>query len=509
MVISSMNLERLSTPAASLGRGDLFTVDNLLCSPVPLDGGRVAGCPVRLHGNFTMLQIVVHQAAAVRAAGVAMPAHHGLRPRVARALLIPLILSLFVAGACVSSSGASDRAQVAESPTPTPVTIRWSFWGDPWEAAINRRIVRAFEAEHPAIRVEMVHKPWSEYFTWLQREWSAGRSPDVMFLNYLPTYVPSGELEPLDAFVERDALNLDDFYPALLDAFRVDGTLYGLPRDNDTKVIYYNRAHFQEAGLPEPRAGWTWDDLRAAARTLSRTDANGIRYGFGFEPDYWWMIWVWQGGGEVVDDPRYPTRVLVDSPESVQSLQFLCDLIHLDDVTPPAAQLNTDDLNHLFREGRVSMIFGNHAHVPWFTEAAGLSWDVAPLPQNARRVNVAGGAGFTVSRRSQNKDAAWQLVKFLTSPKAQAILAESGVITPARRSVREDNIFMRQQRYRADVFVTETEIGRTNPNFRGATEMERIASANLTRLWRGEKPADAVARDMAGELRQALGLAGP
>lgn len=389
---------------------------------------------------------------------------------------------------------------------PPPITVTWSFWGDDWERSVNQRIIRAFEREHPGIRVKAEHRPWREYFTWLRGEWQAGRSPDVMFLNYIPTYVALGELEPLDPYIARDSLPLDDFYPALLAAFRWEGTLYGLPRDNDTKVIYYNRAHFAEAGIAEPATGWTWEDLRAAARALTRHDALTSRYGFGFEPSYWWLLWVWQNGGDVLDSPSHPTRVLLDSPQTAQALQFLQDLIYVDRVTPPPDQLNTDDMNRLFREGRLSMVFGNHTLVPWFAETPGLAWDVAPLPQQAARVNVAGGAGFVISRRSPQKDAAWTLLKFLTGPKAQAILAESGVITPARRSVREDSIFLRRQPYDAGVFIAETDIGRPVPNFPGVTEMERVIDAAFRPLWRGERRPVDVLRDLAPVVARVIGL---
>ena len=424
-----------------------------------------------------------------------------------RFIILLFVPILAFAAACSDSAPAPSAIRPAQAVIPQ-VTVTWSFWGDPWELAVNQRIARAFERDNPDIHVRVEHHPWGEYFTWLRGEWQDGRSPDVMFLNYIPTYVAMGELEPLDAYVARDSMQLDDFYPALLDAFRWEGALYGLPRDNDTKVIYYNRAHFAEAGIPEPKDGWTWADLRAAARALTRRDSVTPRYGFGFEPSYWWLAWVWQNGGQVLDSSTHPTSVLLDSPQNAEALQFLQDLIYTDRVTPPPDHLNTDDMNQLFRDGQLSMVFGNHALVPWFTEAPGLLWDVAPLPRNVERINLAGGAGFVLSHRSQQKEAAWTLLRFLSGPKAQAILAQSGVITPARRSVREDNIFLRQQRYSAGVFVSETELGRPVPNFPGVTEMERVIDAGLKPLWRGERPAADILRDLAPRVAAAIGING-
>jgi multiple sugar transport system substrate-binding protein len=428
---------------------------------------------------------------------------------IGRAVLTSLLLApaLLLVSACSGPDSSPSLSSATPSADGQPVTITWSFWGDDWEVIANQRILRAFEREHPQIKVQIEHRPWGQYFTWLRAEWAAGRSPDVMFLNYIPSYADTGELAPIDELVAADAAQLADFYPALLDTFRFDGHLYGLPRDNDTKVVYYNRAHFQEAGLPEPSAGWTWDDLREAALALTRHSGPEARYGFGFEPDYWWLVWLWQNGGAVVDDPYRPNVALLNSPANIEALQFLQDLIYVDGVTPPAAQLNTDAMNALFREGRLSMMFGNHTLIPWFANEPDLSWDVAPLPGNRVRANVAGGAGFVMSSRSPHREAAWELIRFLTGAKAQALLAESGVITPARRSVREDNVFLRQEPYRADVFLAETELGRAVPNFPGVTEMERVIGEGLAPLWRGERSAAEVLRDLQPQVDRIVAAA--
>src|SRR5205807_8370913 len=103
-----------------------------------------------------------------------------------------------------------------------------------------------------------------------------------------------------EARVAASRLDLSDFPPALLELFRYQGARYGLPRDNDTTVIYYNKGAFDAAGLAYPRADWTWDDLRALARALTLRDGDGrvARYGFAFEAAHWWRLWVWQNGGD-------------------------------------------------------------------------------------------------------------------------------------------------------------------------------------------------------------------
>lgn len=415
--------------------------------------------------------------------------------------LLPVFIWLTVACAGSAGSIATPLASPAtgSQPTTQPVTITWSFWGDPGEQEVNQRVARAFERENPRIKVELIFTPWETYFTTREKEWANQTAPDVMFLNNIPGYAARGALYNLDALSQRDGFSTADFYPALLEQFRYQSQLYGLPRDNDTKVLYYNKALFDQAGVAYPKAGWTWDDLRATAKALTKRDAAGqtSQYGLAWEANLWWKLWVWQNGGEVLDDPFRPTRVLLESPEAIAGIQFLADLYNVDRVLPPYDQAKTSEaIADWFSQGKVAMAFGNHSFVPMFAQAAGLNWDVAGLPRapgKERSVNVAGGAGYTLSRWTKQPEAAWTFLKFLEGARGQALFAETGVITPARSSVREDHVFLRERPYNAQIFLAETRNGKPIFNFPRANDVNSLLDEALAPVWRGQQsPAEAV-----------------
>lgn len=97
----------------------------------------------------------------VRMQAAASPA-----PRCRWLLLAALVV--LVPAACTGSKPATHTGTAI---SPAPVTITWSFWGDPWEREFNSRIARTFELEHAGIQVRLDHRPWGEYFTWLRGEW--------------------------------------------------------------------------------------------------------------------------------------------------------------------------------------------------------------------------------------------------------------------------------------------------------------------------------------------------
>src|SRR3712207_3402409 len=88
----------------------------------------------------------------------------------------PLVI-LLLAGCADAASRPVARAP-ASSTAATPVSVTWSFWGDDWAISVNRRLIATFERQHPDVRVQLVHRPWREYFDWVRAEWQAGRSPD-------------------------------------------------------------------------------------------------------------------------------------------------------------------------------------------------------------------------------------------------------------------------------------------------------------------------------------------
>jgi multiple sugar transport system substrate-binding protein len=182
-------------------------------------------------------------------------------------------------------------------------------------------------------------------------------------------------------------------------------------------------------------------------------------------------------------------------------------------VTPGYEQLNSSAQHTLFRDGNVAMIMDNHTFIPSVAETPGLKWDVAPLPRAARHANLAGGAGYVMSAWSTKKDAAWTFFKFLEGPEGQALFAEAGVAVPARRSIREENIFYRRQPYSFRVFFEETEHGVHNYYFpkrpgtdMSANEMNTFLDERLEPVWRGGSASELVPL-IAAELRQRLKLA--
>ncbi|HEX6384494.1 MAG TPA: sugar ABC transporter substrate-binding protein [Anaerolineae bacterium] len=390
--------------------------------------------------------------------------------------------------------GAAEEAAEGEG---EPVTITWAFWGSPEERATHESAAAAFMEEHPNIDIEVWHQPWGDYFTKLQTLWAAGdpaQIPDVMFLFPVPGYAADGVLENLDPYIEESGYNLDDYWPALLESAKLDDSIYGLPRDIGLEVLYYNKDMFDEAGLDYPDETWTWDDFLNAAEALTVVESSGrvSRYALGMEGGKY-QLWVGTNNGAILDDMRNPSECTLDEPAAMEGIRFFADMMNNNYAMRDAALSQAGGDQAVFISGQVAMIIQNSSRVPAFNEA-GLNYDVAviPLPEGGQRSASAGGAAWTMSSSSDNKDAAWTFLEWLQSTDGgQRIYTESGEIFPALQSTARSDAFLGapEPPENRQAFLTEGEnaqVGRFG-YFPEWNELSgSIIDPGLQRIWAGE-----------------------
>ncbi|MGB9724371.1 MAG: ABC transporter substrate-binding protein [Chloroflexia bacterium] len=329
-------------------------------------------------------------------------------------------------------------------------TISFAVFGDPAELAAYESLVAAFESRHPDIDVQLRHVPGqSEYQQQLLMDFSAGRPPDVMLLSYrrFAFFAAQGGLEALEPYLARNHLFREtDFFPQAIEAFRWSGRLWCIPQNVSSLVVYYNQDLFDAAGLPYPRAGWTWDDFLDAARALTRDlDGDGRidQYGAGISPRLQRLApLIWQNGGELVDDPVHPSHLTLDSPAALAAFRWFVNLQVQEKVVPDAAAEQAESSESRFLGGRLAMYFNSRRGVPTYRTITAFRWDVAPLPAGREAASILHSDGFCMAAATQDKEAAWALIEFANSVEGQEILAKTGRTVPSLQSVAESPAFL-------------------------------------------------------------------
>lgn len=362
-----------------------------------------------------------------------------------------LLVLVLVLSACAPVPPAPAQPP-AEAPAAKPgVTLRWAFWGSPEEAVSHKMVADAFMKSHPEIKIETWNEPWDNYFTKIQALWASGDPntvPDIAFLWPTPKYAAEGVLENLDPYIQKSGYNLNDYWGGLLESAKYKGSVYGLPRDIEVNVLYYNKDLFDKAGVKYPDASWTWDDLLAAAEKLTVKDSSGkvTRYALAMEGGKY-SKWVNQNGGAILDDYVNPSRCMLAEPKSVEAIKFFADMMNKGYAMRDADLSQAGGDAAVFVSGQAAMIIQNTSRVSTFN-AAKMNYDVAvvPIPKDGKRWNPAGGAAWVMSAKSANKEAAWTFLQWLQSADGgQKLYTERGEIFPALQSAANSPAFMTDQ----------------------------------------------------------------
>jgi multiple sugar transport system substrate-binding protein len=324
--------------------------------------------------------------------------------------------------------------------------VSFMVFGDPDEIQGFRNMIAAYKREQPGVTVKLIEaSDRDDLLARLATSFAGGTPPDLFLLNYryYGQFASKGVLEPIEDRVEgSDVFQEDDFYEEALQAFRFDGTLTCLPQNISSLVVYYNKDLFRKAGVAEPKAGWTWADMVAAAKKLTTTGKTKV-YGLGVEPVVIRLApFVWSAGGELVDDDESPTHFTLDSPEAQEAMADFFELRLVDEVIPSEEEAESEDLETRFLNGRLAMLLESRRATPTFRSIKTFDWDVAPLPQHEEAASILHADGYCMTKSSKNKDTAWDFMEFALGPDGAAIVAESGRTVPSLKEVAESDVFL-------------------------------------------------------------------
>lgn len=366
------------------------------------------------------------------------------------------------AAAAVAAVGRGQRSFAR-----TPTTVRFAFFGTDAEQQAYRRLIKVFQEKHPDIAVEPVgmgsgdpslvigRASGSAYQPWLETSFTGNTPPDVFMLSYqrFRHIAARGVVEPLDAYLSASTtIRAEDYYPTALAAFRLEDEatrgLGGLPQNASSLAVYYNRVLFQEFGVPYPADDWDWATFASTAARLT-VDRNGDGridlYGLAIEPTISrYAAFVWGAGGDFVDNPDYPTKLILDTKEARKGLAWLASLGPAGmKVTPSEEEARQVSDLVRFCSGHAAMLIHSRRIVPALREIAPLHWDVVPLPIGTVPANVLHSDAFCLAAGSQDKEAAWTFIEFAAGPVGQSILAETGRTVPSLRAVAESDAFLK------------------------------------------------------------------
>ncbi|WP_127589758.1 ABC transporter substrate-binding protein [Paenibacillus lautus] len=333
------------------------------------------------------------------------------------ALVSVLTLMGSLLAACGGSGGTGTSKEPDGNSSGAATTLRFATWDTGDALKIEQEIAKKFEESHPGTKVQV--EAYADGFDQkLAAGFGAANPPDVMYMWDFPTYHQS--LEPLDSYASKDEdLNIDDFYQGLFNYGKIENQLYGIPAGFTTRVVYYNKKMFDDAGIAYPSDGWTWSEFQEIAQRL--TDKSKKQYGFGVRAEndtYDLQGFVWSNGGSFISEDGTTIEGYMNSKETAEAIQMLGDMLKNGSavLTGGKGQQSGEDI---FKAGKIAMWESGIWPLESFREA-GIDVGTVEMPafEGKPVKGVLAESALSIAKDSKNKDLAWEFIKFYVSDEA-------------------------------------------------------------------------------------------
>lgn len=344
---------------------------------------------------------------------------------------------------------------------------------------------------------------------------------DVILIDvvWIGEFAEAGWVVPMSKFTNDPALadpnlNLAGFFPLLLDSFGTwNGEIYGLPFDNYSGLLFYNKCMLEAAGFSAPPA--TWDELLnvygpALTKDGKYAFALQSRRGETQSADSFMRV-LWPFGGALIDNNTFEPAL--NTPESQAGLKFRQDLMKY--MPKGIVDYDHNEAVQALAQGNVAMItewsafYGTLNNPDSSTIVDCLA--VAPEPTGpAGRKPALGGFSLGVNSFSSEAEqaASWLLIQWLTSEEMAKPYVLAGGVS-GRTSVYEDPEIKSAYKYVEPLVESWQEgVPFFRPRFPEWPQISEIVADYGTRMMLGQIEIEGGATELGNKVREILDQAG-
>jgi ABC-type glycerol-3-phosphate transport system substrate-binding protein len=360
------------------------------------------------------------------------------------------------------SEPAQEEAAAPEQPTEAPAaeTVVLTFWKSPHSVSEQERmgaVIADFAKVQPNIKIEHTITTWETWDETYTAAFAGGNPPDVSYMpdQFYFKFAEAGQLADLGPYVDDPSYASERaaWFKGPWDLGNWRGTQVGIPNIATMFFIYANKSIFEEAGLDVAKPPASYDELVEQAKAMTKPD--GEQWGYAamtttVDQGFFAGFQYFHDCGanflnETFDGPGF------DNECGVEALTFLSSLMCEHHVQPPHAAFNRSGIIDLFRGGKVGMLMEEVSqHGDFKEQNLGFDYDIFLQPPGRTGQSSFGNFGFfMIAEATENKDAAWEFIKYITSGPVLGAWAEQHGFAMMRGDVelyKDDPIYAKAQK---------------------------------------------------------------
>jgi multiple sugar transport system substrate-binding protein len=412
-------------------------------------------------------------------------------------LIITLAASIFVIAGC-------GQVKSKDSAKHETVTVTFSYppygYDSKLEDTFWKKYIAEFEKMNPDIKIDMTVESYDNVYTKWESYFASGDQPDIGYADGVRAvaYGLQGKAMPVNDVIE--ALGGRDVFTKTADTFLINGNWYAVPNCEATTVLAYRKDLLKAAGYTEPPK--TWDELVSMSKALTK---NGV-YGLGmFHGENLWTQHILCGfmeaaGGKFLDEKG---NVVINSPENLQALTFMTDLVKVYKVVPSSAcDWNYGDDVNALGAGKIAMDimwggYGTLIENMFPKDYQQIGFAILPFGPSGHSGSISGAGGFFIFSKAKHPAEAKKFIEFMSREEISKEWCKiSGNVSPFK-TVAKDPELMKMEWYKAisDQADTSKFIGFDSPSTPGIDGLKvncRYSRAVVDVLVNGMTPAQSL-----------------
>lgn len=404
--------------------------------------------------------------------------------------------------------GGTDPATEISAP-PTDASGELTVWlmdGSQPETVVDA-VNKQFNEKYPDVKVTVELQQWAGVQDKLTTAMNTAETPDVVEIGNSLTakFADAGLLSDLTE--SADDFGADSWLPGLVPSGELDGSRYAIPYYAGVRIVMYNKAHFQEAGVEIPK---TLDELEQVAAKLAEvkgSKADGYS-AFYFPGKFWYgaLPFIWSEGGDLATKDGDEWTGKLDSAESRAGLERLKRLVDTYSTAPTDG--NEVQNWEVFQEDNVGMVIDSWwapGAIVGANEAFAPNVGVFALPgvtADETAPAFLGGSDLAIPEKSEQKSLASEWMKILTGTEMQTQLAKEGGVIPNQEAAfagHEGNEFLQI----ADEAASVSAFTPVSPSW-GNVESEAVLPDMLVKIFSGSASIEDATIEANGRMVELL-----
>ncbi len=300
--------------------------------------------------------------------------------------------------------------------------LLWSYYETDGQIVGLDNLMDEYNSSQDEYEISWEYVPMTEFDNRIARAYTEKELPDIVIIDNpdMRKYIQLDIFEDITDYVQNLDLE-NNYYSASVSTVEYNGAYYGVPFNSNNVCLIYRSDLFEEEQLDPPT---DWDEFVQTAQKLTDEDTYGFLMSAidSEQGAFQLMSWV-MAASDSLD------RISEDSV--AESYTLLADLINKGYMPADCINYNQTDVARRFISGDIAMMENG----PWvfsMLDAAGIEYELAPMPRNKRHAVILGGENLGIIK-GKNVDGAISFIKYCMEDGGTEDFCKDAYLLPARK----------------------------------------------------------------------------